>query len=79
MLELPDDFYPTDMHWIPRGGAGAPGTFATVTPTDFKTLVVAGFKTLVVAGKKAAAGGSDLFLLTSATGRLQLVQSKFPL
>ena len=36
------------------------------------------FKTLVVAGKKAAAGGSDLFLLTSATGRLQLVQSKFP-
>ena len=71
VLELPEDFYPTDMHWIPRGGGGAPGTFATVTATDFKPLVVA--------GKKAAAGGSDLFLLTSATGRLQLVQSKFPL
>ena len=34
VLELPDDFYPTDMHWIPRGGGGAPGTFATVTATE---------------------------------------------
>ena len=30
VLELPDDFYPTDMHWIPRGGGGAPGTYATI-------------------------------------------------
>ena len=27
VLELPDDFYPTDMHWMPRGGGGAAGTF----------------------------------------------------
>ena len=68
VLELPDDFYPTDMHWIPRGGGGAPGTFAT------KLNLEKGLN-FGVAGKKAA-GGSDLFLLTSATGRLQLVRAR---
>ena len=62
VLELPDDFYPTDMHWIPRGGGGAPGR----QPSNRHQV---NFDKL---GKKAA-GGSDLFLLTSATGRLQLV------
>ena len=30
VLELPDDFYPTDMHWMPRGGGGAAGIFEGV-------------------------------------------------
>ena len=38
VLELPDDFYPTDMHWMPRGGGGAPGTFQAVnTKSRLKT------------------------------------------
>ena len=69
VLELPDDFYPTDMHWMPRGGGGASGT-AELVQNEFRV------KTSVSSGKKAA-GGSDLFLLTSATGRLQLVCSTF--
>lgn len=66
VLELPDDFYPTDMHWIPRGGGGAPGN--QHQPPDNQLMETGRF----LSGKKAG-GGSDLFLLTSATGRLQLV------
>ena len=67
VLELPDDFYPTDMHWIPRGGGGAPGN--QHQPPDNQLMETGRF----LSGKKAG-GGSDLFLLTSATGRLQLVR-----
>ena len=66
VLELPDDFYPTDMHWIPRGGGGAPGN--QHQPPDNQLMKTG----RLLSGKKAG-GGSDLFLLTSATGRLQLV------
>ena len=66
VLELPDDFYPTDMHWIPRGGGGAPGN--QHQPPDNQLMETGRF----LSGKKAG-GGSDLFLLTSATGCLQLV------
>ena len=63
MTDLPEDFHPTDMHWLPKSGAG-PG--------------IAGAGKMGGAAAAAASGGgksrlAELFLITSAEGKLQLV------
>ena len=46
VVDLPADFFPTDMHWLPRSSGGA--------------------------GSKKG-GAADIFLVTSAEGKLQLI------
>lgn len=48
--ELPQDFHPTDVHWLPKGQASGAGSRG-----------------------KGGASGSDVFLVTSAEGKLQLI------
>ena len=62
IAELPSDFHPTDTHWFPRGHHGAAGGGQ--------------------GGKRGQTGGgqqnaaNDVFFVTSAEGKLQLVNGK---
>ena len=61
--DLNNDFHPTDIHWYPRasGGGGGGGSSGG-------------------GGKKmqasSSAGANDVFLVTSAEGKLQLMSGK---
>lgn len=67
LAELASDFHPTDIHWFPRASIGP----STGGPNQGK-----GPKKATPTPAANAGGANDVFLVTSAEGKLQLMSGK---